>query len=124
MEILRRAVKIAQEFRDCLSLPKNLNKQWHIACFVDVGIDLVVTWLGTHLAGAVIVPMDTTYPADRLKFMCADCAIDLVIASKVDLAALAAKLDVTPPDDDELISSEGMWMLAAVEDLLAAPLNE
>eukprot|EP00041_Stephanoeca_diplocostata_P037491 m.1421675 g.1421675 ORF g.1421675 m.1421675 type:complete len:457 (-) comp25047_c0_seq38:5594-6964(-) len=121
IDILRGAVKLAQEFSDCMSPPKK--KQWHIACFVDVGIDLVVAWLGALLAGAVIVPMDATYPADRLKFMCTDCDIDMVLTSKVDLAAIAAKLDIGTPEDDELIASDGTWLLAAVEDLLAAPIS-
>jgi amino acid adenylation domain-containing protein len=42
-------------------------------------IDLIVAILGILRAGAACVPLDTGYPVDRLRYMCADADVDVVV---------------------------------------------
>ncbi|HTZ44035.1 MAG TPA: non-ribosomal peptide synthetase [Jatrophihabitans sp.] len=44
------------------------------------GLDLVVALLGVWRAGAVYVPLDPGYPADRLRYLAEDAGIALLIA--------------------------------------------
>ncbi|MET7335088.1 amino acid adenylation domain-containing protein [Nonomuraea sp. NPDC005650] len=50
-----------------------------VGIHLDRSIDLVVALIGVMRAGGVAVPLDPTYPADRLRYMCADADADLVI---------------------------------------------
>lgn len=49
-----------------------------VACFVDQGLELVVAELAVMMSGAVLVPMDPTYPGDRLRHMIIDCGAPIV----------------------------------------------
>ena len=53
---------------------------------------MVVAEMATLMAGGVLVPMDPTYPAERLCFMLADCDAAVVLVSKHDAEALKFKL--------------------------------
>jgi amino acid adenylation domain-containing protein len=63
--------------------------------------DLVVTLLGVLKAGAVYVPMDPDYPADRLSYTVHDAAIGLVVAMPGQFPAGDVKV-VTPAELAEL----------------------
>jgi len=47
---------------------------------VPRGVDLVVAVLATLAAGAAYVPLDPTYPDDRLGFMAADAGLSAIVA--------------------------------------------
>jgi amino acid adenylation domain-containing protein len=59
-----------------------------VALCLERGFDLVVAMLGTLKAGAGYVPMDPSYPDDRLAYMLCDCAPAAVLTS----AALASRV--------------------------------
>ncbi|CPR10715.1 peptide synthetase [Mycobacterium bohemicum DSM 44277] len=62
-----------------------------VAVLLDKSPDLVVTALAVAKAGAVYVPVDPTYPQDRLDFILDDCQATLVLREPVrDLAAYHA----------------------------------
>ena len=42
-------------------------------------VDAAVAFLGGLLAGATLVPLDPTYPADRLAFLCADAQVASIL---------------------------------------------
>lgn len=46
---------------------------------LDRSLDLPVAWLGILKAGGTYLPLDPTYPADRLAFMLTDAAVTLVL---------------------------------------------
>ncbi|MCV7194767.1 non-ribosomal peptide synthetase [Mycolicibacterium brumae] len=50
-----------------------------VAVLLDKSPELVVTALGVVKSGAVYLPVDPTYPQDRLDFILADCDAKLVI---------------------------------------------
>lgn len=56
--------------------------------FIGVGlsrsVDLVVTIVAVVKTGASYVPMEPSYPSDRLEFICADAGLALVVADEDD----------------------------------------
>jgi amino acid adenylation domain-containing protein len=52
-----------------------------VGILLDRGFDLVLTMLAVVKAGAVYVPLDTTYPTERVNFMIADAACALLLTS-------------------------------------------
>ena len=83
------------------SWPRRVNRlaRWLIAAGVGPGdpvvvvlprsVDSVVALLGVLAAGAMYVPVDVSYPAERVRFMLADAAPQVVITA-AELAGRAA----------------------------------
>ena len=61
---------------------------------LDRSIDLVVAMLAVLKSGAAYVPIDPTFPADRIAHMMDDAGPKLVVASDSTLAALSSWKDV------------------------------
>nr|WP_083467348.1 amino acid adenylation domain-containing protein [Kibdelosporangium sp. MJ126-NF4]CEL23084.1 Non-ribosomal peptide synthetase [Kibdelosporangium sp. MJ126-NF4]CTQ90221.1 Non-ribosomal peptide synthetase [Kibdelosporangium sp. MJ126-NF4] len=61
--------------------------------------DLIVTVIGLLRAGCAAVPLDVGYPVDRLRFMCADAGVRVVIGHEGPLARLGGFTPVTWDDD-------------------------
>jgi amino acid adenylation domain-containing protein len=59
-----------------------------VAVLVPRSADSVAAMLGVLAAGAMYVPVDVSYPADRIQFMLADAA-PLVVITTAELAGLA-----------------------------------
>ncbi|MGE2817271.1 amino acid adenylation domain-containing protein [Mycobacterium heidelbergense] len=79
---------------------RGIGSEDRVAVLLDKSPDLVVTALGIAKSGAVYVPVDPTYPRDRLEFILGDCDAKLVLREPVtDLAAHPAH---DPTDDDRL----------------------
>jgi mycobactin peptide synthetase MbtE len=71
-----------------------------VAVLIDKSPELVITALGILKAGAVYLPVDPTYPDDRLAFILSDADAKLVLREPVtDLADCPA----TDPAPDELV---------------------
>jgi natural product biosynthesis luciferase-like monooxygenase protein len=50
-----------------------------VGVFLERSIDLVVAILGVHKAGAAYVPLDPTYPSERLSFMAEDAGLSVIV---------------------------------------------
>ncbi len=61
-----------------------------VALYVERSLEMVVGILGILKAGAAYVPMDPTYPADRVAFMLQDSAAPLLLTEDDLLAKLLA----------------------------------
>jgi amino acid adenylation domain-containing protein len=85
---------------------------------VDRSIDMVVGILGALKAGAGYVPMDPTYPADRLAFMLHDANVFVLLTQ-------SHLLDQLPPHNGPRLSLDADWDVIAKErkDNLAAWAN-
>jgi mycobactin peptide synthetase MbtE len=71
-----------------------------VAVLIDKSPELVITALGILKAGAVYLPVDPTYPEDRLTFILGDADAKLVLREPVtDLSAYPA----ADPASDELV---------------------
>lgn len=94
---------IGQERRVGLALPKS--------------IDLIVAILGVLKAGAAYVPLDPSYPQERLEHMVRDAGLDLLItdggggpgvpSAGCRVASIAVILDGHPAGDEEGLVTRG-----------------
>ncbi|MFT7834524.1 amino acid adenylation domain-containing protein [Saccharothrix sp. BKS2] len=75
-ELDRRANRLAHALLD-----RGVRPQDPVAVLLDRDVELVVALFGVLKAGAVYVPMDPTYPRDRLAFMLDDAAPTAVVAT-------------------------------------------
>jgi mycobactin peptide synthetase MbtE len=71
-----------------------------VAVLLDKSPELVITALGILKAGAVYLPVDPTYPDDRLAFILDDAAAKLVLREPV---TGLANYPATAPESDELV---------------------
>ncbi len=72
-------------------IEQGMGSEDRVAVLLDRSPDLVVTAVGIAKSGAVYVPVDPTYPQDRLEFILDDCEAKLVLREPVDdLAAYRA----------------------------------
>ena len=95
-----------------------------VGVFVDRSVDAVTGLLGVLKSGAAYVPLDPTYPVDRLDYILADAGADVIVGTPTLLATLpTGRRSVTtafiPTDDtgprvDEPVVSVGPNSLAYV----------
>ena len=71
-----------------------------VAVLLDKSPELVITALGVVKAGAVYLPVDPTYPEDRLNFILDDCDAKLVLREPV---TGLAELRTDDPTDADLV---------------------
>ncbi|MCV7380698.1 non-ribosomal peptide synthetase [Mycobacterium alsense] len=81
-------------------IQRGIGSEDRVAVLLDKSPDLVVTALGIAKAGAVYVPVDPTYPQERLDFILDDCDPKLVLREPV--ADLAAQRADDPTDADRV----------------------
>lgn len=55
---------------------------------IERSIELVVAVVGIMRAGCVCVPLDVAYPADRLRYMCQDAAVEVVVGAAARVSDL------------------------------------
>jgi amino acid adenylation domain-containing protein len=93
----------------------------HVGVCLERSAELVVTLLGVLKAGAVYVPTDPAYPAERLAYTAADAALRVVVTrlpefprgdgiavvTPDDLVGEAAGSGVTPDDPAYIIYTSG-----------------
>lgn len=61
-----------------------------VGILLEPSVDLIMVVLGTMRAGAAYVPLDPSYPEDRLQFMVQDSACKWVVSDAMGLARLAS----------------------------------
>ncbi|CAN5401014.1 mycobactin non-ribosomal peptide synthetase MbtE [soil metagenome] len=71
-----------------------------VAVLLDKSPELVITALGVAKAGAVYLPIDPTYPEDRLSFILGDCDAKTVIREAV--SDIDGYRTVNPTDTDRV----------------------
>ncbi|HEV2660571.1 MAG TPA: amino acid adenylation domain-containing protein [Ktedonobacteraceae bacterium] len=84
-ELNERANQLAHSLR-ALGVERNSL----VALCMERGVDLVIGLLGILKAGAAYVPLDPTYPAERLAFMLADSAAPVVVTQQHLVSRLPA----------------------------------
>ncbi|MGP4055773.1 amino acid adenylation domain-containing protein [Mycobacterium sp. 4D054] len=75
-----------------------------VAVLLDKSPELVVTALGVLKAGAVYVPVDPTYPQDRVDFILGDCDAKVVVREAV---SNAGELRADDPTDSDRVRPVG-----------------
>ncbi|WP_199255572.1 non-ribosomal peptide synthetase [Mycolicibacterium mengxianglii] len=64
-------------------IAQGIGAEDRVAVLLDKSPELVITALGVVKAGAVYLPIDPTYPEDRLNFILGDCDAELVLREPV-----------------------------------------
>ncbi|WP_102143878.1 non-ribosomal peptide synthetase [Mycobacterium hubeiense] len=64
-------------------IAQGIGTEDRVAVLLDKSPELVITALGVVKAGAVYLPIDPTYPEDRLSFILGDCDAKLVLRKPV-----------------------------------------
>jgi non-ribosomal peptide synthetase component F len=64
-----------------------------VAVVLERSADLMIALLAVLKAGAAYLPVDLSYPAERVSYMLADAAPAVVVTSAAGLAAAAAAVD-------------------------------
>ncbi|HEX6524000.1 MAG TPA: amino acid adenylation domain-containing protein [Streptosporangiaceae bacterium] len=77
-ELNRRANRLAHHLQDLGVTPDTL-----VGVCLERGVDVVITLLAVLKAGAAYLPLDPSYPADRLAFMVADAGARIVVTQTV-----------------------------------------
>ena len=75
-ELNRRANQVARYLRACGALPRSL-----VGLGVERSLDALVGILGILKAGAAYVPLDPSYPRDRLVWMLSDCSAPILLTT-------------------------------------------
>jgi amino acid adenylation domain-containing protein len=102
-ELDRRASRLAQHLRGLEAGPDVL-----VGLFVERSLEMVVGILGILKAGAAYVPMDTSYPQERLAFMLSDAGVKLLLTQGSLLAMLpASAAQVVRLDEFDWTGPEG-----------------
>jgi amino acid adenylation domain-containing protein len=73
-ELNRRANRLARLLRDAGVGPEDI-----VGICMEGSIELVVAILGVLKAGGAYLPLDATYPRERLSFMVKDAGVDLIL---------------------------------------------
>ncbi len=83
-------------------IEQGIGTEDRVAVLLDKSPELVITALGILKAGAVYLPIDPTYPEDRLAFILEDAAANLVLREPVTGLAGYSAAD---PTVDDLVRS-------------------
>src|SRR5579863_8644798 len=83
-ELDERAARLARYLTSLGAGPERL-----VAVVMDKSAEMFVAWLGAAKSGAAFLPVDPSYPADRIGYMLADARPDLVITDQANAAVVA-----------------------------------
>ncbi len=84
-ELNQRANQLAHHLRQL-----GVGEQGLVGLCLDRSLDLMVALLGILKAGAAYVPLDPTYPAERLAFMLADAGVQVLLTQQSLCSTLPA----------------------------------
>ncbi|GGB95731.1 amino acid adenylation domain-containing protein [Pseudoduganella buxea] len=88
-ELDRRATALAARVASQLAArPDDMTPR--VGMFVQRSVDMIVAMLGILKAGAAYVPIDPRYPEQRIRFLLADAAVDLVVSRSADVQPVLA----------------------------------
>ncbi|MVT45212.1 amino acid adenylation domain-containing protein, partial [Chitinophaga oryziterrae] len=73
---------------------KGVKEGMYVPVCLDRGADLIISILGILKAGAVYVPIDPSYPAERIKHMLHDCAAHVFITAADYLADVIGNSEI------------------------------
>lgn len=103
-ELNARANKVAHYLRSLGVEPRSL-----VGIYVERSLKMIVGLLGILKAGAAYVPLDPSYPKDRLGFMLADARMKAVLSEQ----SLIAELPQLGPEGMRIVSLDSEWQTIA-----------
>src|SRR5205823_9713525 len=89
-----------------------------VGLFMERSLEMVIATLAIVKAGGAYLPLDVTYPRERLAFMLTDTAARVVVTSKAMRDALPAEVEqIVCIDDAFAHSTENLGIRARAENL-------
>ncbi len=98
-QLNQRANQMARHLRHLGVIPETI-----VGVFMDRSLEMMVALLGIHKAGGAYLPLDPTYPADRLAFMVEDTATPVILTQKHLVASL-------PENQAKIVRVDADWEL-------------
>ena len=92
-----------------------------VGVHLERSVDLIVTLVGLLRSGCVAVPLDVGYPAERLRFMCNDAGVELVIGHHGALDRLGGFTTVVTEQEIGYATAGSAWPATDAEPLFAPP---
>ncbi len=105
-ELNRRANKVAHYLQKLGVGPEQL-----VGICLERSIEMIVAMLGVLKAGAAYLPLDPTYPTQRLAFMLADAQVQILLTQK-------SLLERVSPEAAQVICLDADWEAVAQENEL------
>ncbi|MEZ4593250.1 MAG: LLM class flavin-dependent oxidoreductase [Chloroflexota bacterium] len=96
-QLNQRANQLARHLRRLGVGPETI-----VGVFMDRSIEMMVALIGIHKAGGAYLPLDPTYPKDRLAFMVEDTATPVLLTQKHLVASL-------PPHQAQVVRVDADW---------------
>lgn len=84
-----------------------------IAVCLDRSVEAIVSMIAIVKAGCAYLPIDPSYPAERVSFMLADSSAKLIIASSVSLSGFGPPCELIQLDDP--LTSESVAQMPTVK---------
>ena len=75
-ELQQRANQFARTLRD-----RGIQRGQHVGICVERGVDMLAIVIGTLKAGAAYIPLDPSFPRERLQFMAEDAELALLVST-------------------------------------------
>jgi len=110
-ELNRRANQLAHHLREL-----GVGAETLVAVLLERSVELVVGLLGVLKAGGAYVPIDPEYPAERVRYMLADCGARVLLTQ----AALAEQVEVPDGCTAVQLDQEWEWIAQQSEENLAS----
>ena len=88
-ELVRRARRLAGHLRAL-----GVGRESPVGVFLERGPEMIAAWLGILEAGGAYLPLDPSYPAERIAFMLRDAGVACVVTRGARGGGLAASLDL------------------------------
>lgn len=96
-ELSERSNQIARYLRD-----KGVQKNGLVGVYMERSIEMVAAFMGILKAGAAYVPLDLSYPEERLEFMISDTKMAVILTEE------ALRKDL-PRADAQVVSIDAEW---------------
>lgn len=100
-ELLARVEVLAAHLRDA-----GIGTGKGVGVLCERSVAWIVSMLGVWWAGGVYVPMDPSYPAERLNFLAHDAALDVVLTCKALVGQVPESVKISIAVDELLSPSE------------------
>src|SRR5262245_22214385 len=102
-ELNARANQVAHYLRR-----QGVSPETRIGIAVERSVDMLVGLIGIHKAGAAYVPLDPSYPAERLAYMIKDGGVSILVTQE-------PLLDEVPSGDARVVCLDRDWPAIASE---------
>ncbi|RKP38021.1 hypothetical protein BJ085DRAFT_40295, partial [Dimargaris cristalligena] len=101
--LYHQSLSLAQQLLD-----RGVQRETPIGLLIDRVPSTIAAFMGLQLSGAALIPLDPTFPIERIQYITEDCGIGLVLTNMADQSKLNAIRSTLTQVEIQLI---GPWLL-------------